>query len=102
MTTTRTDPIASDRPLIVVFSRATCAPCRMLKPLIEKVGREFAATHDIVRVDVDAQPEEAANHQVLNLPTVIVLRSGGELGRMIGFHPEPAVRALFASATDRP
>jgi thioredoxin-like negative regulator of GroEL len=101
MTTTLSDRIAAGRPLVVVFSRASCQPCRMLKPVIEKLSREFAATHDVIAIDADADPAAAAEHEVLNLPTAISFRSGSESARMIGFHPEPTVRGLFSAGSDQ-
>jgi thioredoxin 1 len=88
---------AADKPVLIDFSAPWCPPCRMLKPVIEKLARTQAHTHAIRFVDVDQQPELAQTFAVANLPTLVLVQRGEELGRLVGFHSEPDIRRFLAA-----
>lgn len=57
-----------------------CGPCQLMKPIIE----ELAGKVEVVKINVDEKPEEAAKYGVMSIPTYIVLKDGKEVGRKIG------------------
>jgi thioredoxin len=87
----------ADKPVLIDFSAPWCPPCRMLKPVIEKIARVQEHTHDVRVVDVDQQPELAQAFAVANLPTLVLVQRGEEVGRLVGFHSEPDIRQFLAA-----
>jgi thioredoxin reductase (NADPH) len=60
----------SDRLLIVKYVAPTCGPCRVLKPILDKVIDEYEGKVHFVEVDIDAEPEIAQMGQVIGTPTI--------------------------------
>lgn len=63
---------------------AWCAPCRIMNPVIEEIEKEFAGKVEVVKINVDEQPQEAQKYGVMSIPTYIIEKDGQEVGRKIG------------------
>jgi putative thioredoxin len=91
-----------DLPVLVDFSAPWCAPCQVLEPILEKLGREAGGAFKLVKVDADDHPGLMATHGVRALPTVVVFRAGRPVDRFTGARPEGEIRAFIARQTPRP
>lgn len=83
---------ASLNKLVVVDFWATwCSPCRMLKPVLERVSNEEGMPDlvDFVLIDVEANQELADQYQVSGTPTIIFFKDGVEVGRKVGLMMKP-------------
>jgi thioredoxin 1 len=76
------DVLGSPRPVIVEFWAEWCGPCRMVEPVLESIAADHSGTVDLVKVNVDENPETARRYQVLHVPTVSVF-SGGRVARQV-------------------
>ena len=66
------------------FWAAWCGPCKVMEPVIEELEKELEGKVEIVKINVDDKPDEAAKYGVMSIPTYIVLKDDKEVGRKIG------------------
>ena len=107
-TTTKTvsyDTFASDvleatGPVLVDFWAEWCAPCRMVSPVLDEIGRENAGKLTVTKLNVDDYPDIAADYHVTSIPTMAVF-SGGELVKtIVGARPKAALLRDLAGFLD--
>lgn len=76
-----------DRPMIVDFSATWCPPCRQLKPIFEKLAKDFRGRIDFVTIDVDENPQLAQAYGVQSIPMMVFINKDGQIqNTMVGFH----------------
>ena len=73
-----------------------CGPCKMIAPVLEELDSELGETVKIVKVDVDENQETAGKFGVMSIPTLIVLKDGEVVDKVVGFQPKEALSELLA------
>lgn len=91
------DGLVSSGVVLVDFYADTCAPCRMLAPVLEKMA-EQRPDIKIVKVDAAANGQLASEHGVRGIPTLKVYKDGKEVSVTAGFKPLEALISYVDNA----
>lgn len=92
--------LESDRPVVVDFWAAWCAPCRVMASVMEELARERDDLR-FAKVDVEAEQELAARYGVLSMPTFVVFRHGTPVASLAGSRPKRRLVAELEQALAR-
>lgn len=65
-----------------------CGPCRMIEPHIEKMAEEYDGKAIIGSVDIDSNPDIPTKYGVMNIPTVLFLKNGELVDKVVGAVPK--------------
>lgn len=88
----QTDVLSNDKPVLVDFWAEWCGPCRMVGPILEQIDGE-TENLDIVKVNVDENPELAQQFQITSIPNMKVFKGGQVVKDIIGAKPKAALEA---------
>jgi thioredoxin 1 len=83
---------AAEQPVLIDFWATWCAPCKMLKPVIDELAAEYEGRVIVAELDVDANPVTSSKFTVLSIPTLILFRGGKPAERIVGYKPKAHLR----------
>ncbi|MBO0996296.1 thioredoxin [Bacillus sp. SD075] len=86
----------SEGVVLVDFWAPWCGPCKMIAPVLQELDTEIGDTAKIVKVDVDENQETAGKFGVMSIPTLIVLKDGEVVDKVVGFQPKEALAELIS------
>ncbi|MEM2463886.1 MAG: thioredoxin [Candidatus Bathyarchaeia archaeon] len=88
------EEVVSKNPLVLIdFFADWCMPCRMMAPVIEELAKEYAGKVLVGKLNVDENPATADRFQVFSIPTLVIIKAGEEVDRIVGFVPKSQVEA---------
>ena len=89
------DVLQSDKPVLVDFWAAWCAPCRILAPTVDAIAEKYATNARVVKVNVDDNPSISQRYGIKGIPTLILFKAGKEEERVVGATSKEAISRMI-------
>lgn len=91
------DVLDNPKPVMVDFWAEWCGPCRMVSPILDEIASEYSDKIEIVKVNVDEEPQLAMQYGVTGIPMMAVFQNGQIAKQMVGARPKNAIVEDLAS-----
>lgn len=87
--------LLSEQPVLIDFWAPWCAPCRMMGPVIEQLANEYEGKVKIGKVNVDEEPELSQTFGILSIPTIVLIKNGKVVKKVVGVTPKAELEAML-------
>ncbi len=91
--------LESDVPVLVDFWATWCGPCQVMGPVVDAVAGDYAGKVNVLKLNVDENPETPSKYGVRGIPTLILFNKGEVVDRIVGAQPKPVVEDLIKKVT---
>jgi thioredoxin 1 len=85
------DVLESDKPVLVDFWAEWCGPCRLVAPVLEEIASQHGEKLQIVKLNIDENPNVARDYQIMSIPTMSVFSKGELVKSIVGARPKAAI-----------
>lgn len=82
------DELINNNTLVLDFWAPWCGPCRMLGPIIDELSEDNKDGVMVGKVNVDENPNLAANYGIRGIPTVVLIKDGEVVDKLVGINPK--------------
>ena len=89
----KTAVLDSSEPVVVDFWAEWCGPCKMIAPALEEIASEMGGKVKIAKLNIDENPELAAQFGVRSIPTLMLFKGGEVADMKVGAAPKTALSA---------
>ncbi len=92
------DQTIKNYPLVVVDCWAAwCAPCRAIAPVVEELAKDYTGKVVFGKLNVDENPETTQKFGIMAIPTLLVMKNGNEVDRIVGALPKNQLEAKISA-----
>ncbi|OGY27766.1 MAG: thioredoxin [Candidatus Woykebacteria bacterium RIFCSPHIGHO2_12_FULL_43_10] len=81
---------------VLKFYADWCTPCHVLSPIMDEIEKELGAKVTIKKIDVDADNNTAMKYGVLSIPTLVLIKDGKEVDRIVGLASKEAIQSKLS------
>ena len=89
--TFESDVLKNSKPVLVDYWAEWCGPCRQVAPVLDEIAQEHGSKIDIVKLNVDENPQVTQTYGILNIPTLSVFKDGQLVKSIVGAKPKSAL-----------
>ncbi|WP_066039886.1 thioredoxin [Herbiconiux solani] len=93
----KADVLDSEKTILVDFWAEWCGPCRAVAPILDQIAAEHGDKIEIVKLNVDDNPETAMKYQITSIPALKVYKGGEVVKTIIGAKPKAALESDLAA-----
>ncbi|AVH40076.1 MULTISPECIES: thioredoxin [Rhizobium/Agrobacterium group] len=94
----QSEVLESAEPVVVDFWAEWCGPCKMIAPSLEEISSELAGKVKVAKLNIDENPELAAQFGVRSIPTLAMFKGGEVADIKVGAAPKTALSAWISGA----
>lgn len=80
------------------FFASWCGPCRIMKPVIADIEKEYGDKIIIKKIDIDENQEIASKYNVMSIPTILIIKDGQVINQLVGAQPKATIVDAIESA----
>ncbi|MBR9705970.1 thioredoxin [Candidatus Pacearchaeota archaeon] len=96
-----TDEILTDQGLTIVdFWASWCGPCQLMGPVFEELSEEYKGKIKFAKLSTEEEPALASQFKIQGIPSLVVLKGGKEINRIVGFAPRPVLKQKIDSVLE--
>ncbi|MBU1201042.1 MAG: thioredoxin [Nanoarchaeota archaeon] len=89
--------VKSTTPVIVDFWAQWCAPCRMMGPVFEELSSGYVGKLKFAKLNTEEEPVLASKFNIMGIPSLLILKGGKEVDRIVGFVPKQVLKQKIDS-----
>lgn len=91
----KTEVLNSEQPVLVDFWASWCGPCRMVSPIVDEIAEESDGNFKVGKINVDEQPDLAAQFNVMSIPTLMVFKNGAVAESAVGVRSKQDILGMI-------
>ena len=94
----KADVLDAKEPVVVDFWAEWCGPCKMIGPSLDEISKELSGKVKIAKLNIDENPELAAQYGVRSIPTLMIFKQGDVADMKVGAAPKTVLSNWINSA----
>ena len=87
--------LAQNKPMVLDFWATWCGPCKVLSGTLDKISKEYGDKLVIGKCNIEDTEDLAETYGIRNVPTLIFLKNGEQVGRLSGARPESEIKEMI-------